>query len=93
MIDMIHRIMSLWGAGERDQINAYFHEHGLQENARFKAVVQALIETSPQGAGERALLETLINYEPGGPGSGVSRFGRSAPDEVQLPLPLRENSS
>ena len=65
MIDMIHRIMRLWDAGEREQINAYFHEHGLQENALFKAVAQALIETSPQGSGERSLLETLINYEPG----------------------------
>ena len=65
MIDMIHRIMKFWNAGEREQINAYFHEHGLQENPLFKAVVQALIETSPQGNSERSLLETLINYEPG----------------------------
>ena len=65
MIDMIHRIMRLWDTGEREQINAYFYEHGLQENALFKAVVQALIETSPQGSSERSLLETLINYEPG----------------------------
>ena len=65
MIDMIHRVMKLWDAGEREQINAYFHEHGLQENPLFKAVVQALIETSPQGASERSLMETLINYEPG----------------------------
>ena len=71
MIDMIHRIMRLWDAGEREQINAYFHEHGLQENPLFKAVVQALIETSPQGASERSLMETLINYEPGELVSGV----------------------
>ena len=71
MIDMIHRIMKFWDAGEREQINAYFHEHGLQENALFKAVVQALIETSPQGNSERSLLETLINYEPGEVVSGV----------------------
>ena len=65
MIDMIHRIMKLWDAGESAHINAYFHEHGLQENTLFKAVVQALIETSPKGNSERSLLETLINYEPG----------------------------
>ena len=93
MIDMIHRIMRLWDAGEREQINAYFHEHGLQENSLFKAVVQALIETSPQGSSERSLLETLINYEPGEPVSGVSSPGRSNPDVVQLRLPLGENSS
>ena len=93
MIDMIHRAMRLWDAGERAQINAYFHEHGLQENALFKAVVQALIETSPQGNSERSLLETLINYEPGEPVSGVSSSGRSDPDVVQLQLPLGESSS
>ena len=77
MIDMIHRAMKLWDAGESAHINAYFHEHGLQENALFKAVVQALIETSPQGDRERALLEMLINYEPGELVSGVSFSGQS----------------
>ena len=77
MIDMIHRVMKLWSASESAQINAYFHEHGLQENPLFKAVVQALIETSPQTSSERSLLETLINYEPGEPVSGGSFPGRS----------------
>ena len=72
MIDMIHRVMKLWDANESAYINAYFHEHGLQENQLFKAVVQALIETSSQGSSERSLLETLINYEPREPVSGVS---------------------
>ena len=93
MIDIIHKIMRLWDAGEREQINAYFHEHGLQENPLFKAVVQALIETSPQGSSERSLMETLINYEPGEPVSGVSSSGRSDSDVVQLRLPLDESSS
>ena len=88
MIDVIHRAMKLWDAGESAQINAYFHEHGLQENALFNAVVQALIETSPQGNSERSLLETLINYEPGKPVSGVSSSGQSDLDVVQLRLPL-----
>ena len=65
MIDMIHRVMKLWNESDSAHINAYFHEHGLQENPLFKAVVQALIETSPQGSSDRSLLETLINYEPG----------------------------
>ena len=93
MIDMIHAVMKLWDAGERAEINAYFHRHGLQENSLFKAVVQALIETSPQGSSERSLLETLINYEPGEPVSGVSSSGRSDSDVAQLQLPFGENSS
>ena len=80
MIDVIHRAMKLWDAGESANINAYFHEHGLQENALFKAVIQALIETSSQGNSERSLLETLINYEPGELVSGVS-FSRQSKKE------------
>ena len=85
MIDMIHRIMKFWDANEREQINAYFHEHGLQENALFKAVVQALIETSPQGNSERSLLETLISYEPGELVGGVS-FPRQSTRETEEQL-------
>ena len=83
MIDMIHRIMKLWNVGDREQINAYFHKHGLQENPLFKAVVQALIETSPQGSSERSLMEKLINYEPGEPGSEVSFPNQSTKNSEQ----------
>ena len=89
MIDMIHRVMKLWSAGESAQINVYFHEHGLQENALFKAVVQALIETSPQGSSDRSLLETLINYEPGELVSGVS-FPRELISETEEQLTFEE---
>lgn len=85
MIDVIHRAMILWDESDSAHINAYFHEHGLKENPLFKAVVQALIETSPQGSSERSLLETLIGYEPGEPGSGISFSGQSTEeDERQL---------
>ena len=91
MIDMIHRIMKFWDANEREHINAYFHDHGLQENALFKAIVQALIETSPQGASERSLLETLINYEPGESVSGVS-FPRQSREENEGQLTFEDLS-
>ena len=93
MIDIIHRVMKFWDANESAQINAYFHEHGLQENPLFKTIVQALIETSPQGASERSLLETLINYEPGESVGGISSSGRSTSDTAQLRLSLDEGSS
>ena len=93
MIDMIHRIMKLWDAGESAQINAYFHEHGLQENTLFKAVVQALIETNAQSSSDRSLLETLINYEPGEFVGGVSSSRRSGTDVVQLQFPFGEIST
>ena len=85
MIDMIHRIMKFWDANESAYINAYFHEHGLKENPLFTAVIQALIETSPQSSNERSLLETLIGYKPGEPISGVLLPGQSnVEDEGQL---------
>ena len=93
MIDMIHRIMKLWDEGDRAQINTYFHEHGLQENSLFKAVVQALIETNSNGSSERSLLETLIKYEPGEPVSDVSGSEQVDPDVVQTHLPFGESSS
>ena len=61
MIDMLHRIMNLWAAGDKEEINIYLTEHGLRENPLFKPIVQALIEMSPQGSHERSLLETIIN--------------------------------
>ena len=91
MIDMVHRSMKLWDAGESAHINAYFHEHGLQENSLFKAVVQALIETSPQRNSERSLLETLINYEPGEVVSGVS-FPRQSKKENEGQLTFEDLS-
>ena len=70
IIDMLHRVMNLWEAGERGQINAYLARHGLRENSLFKSVIQALIEMSPQGSNERSLLETIINYKPNPRASG-----------------------
>ncbi len=87
MIDIIHRLMKLWDAGEKVQINASFDEHGLQENALFKAVIQALIETSPQGSGARSLLETLMHYAPGkSPGGTASGSSGTTSAEQQLTL-------
>ena len=64
VIDMLHRTMNLWVAGDKTEINAYLTEHGLRENALFKSVVQALIEMNPQSSDERSLLEAIISYNP-----------------------------
>ena len=63
MIDMLHRIMNLWDAGEKTQIDTYLTAHGLSENDLFKSVLQSLIEMSSQDSDERSLLETIINYK------------------------------
>ena len=64
MIDMIHRIMNLWDAGDSAEMNNYLTEHGLRENPLFRSVVQALIEMSPHGSNERSLLEAIISHSP-----------------------------
>ena len=86
MIDMLHRILNLWEAGDSAQLNAYLAEHGLRENNLFKSVVQALIETSPQGSKERSLLETIINYQssPSGGGDEPSPSGSGAEQQLTI---------
>ena len=86
MIDMVHRVLKLWEASEGTQLNAYLTEHGLRENALFKAVIQALIETSPPGSNERSLLETIINYQssPSGGGDESSASGGGAEQQLTI---------
>ena len=86
MIDMLHRILNLWEASEGTQLNAYLTEHGLRENALFKAVIQALIETSPQGSKERSLLETIINYQSSPSGGGDESSASGNRDGQQLTI-------
>ena len=86
MIYMLHKIMNLWKAGDREPVNAYLTEHGLRENDLFKSVVQALIEISPQGSDERSLLETIMNYEAG----QLSTAGKPQMDIVWEAHPTEE---
>ena len=88
MIDIIHRIVNLWTAGERAQMNAYFTQHGLQESALFKSVVQALIEIKSHNSEERSLLETIINYKPNPSVSVVQATSSTSDDDLQLTLDL-----
>ena len=86
VIDMVHRVLKLWEAGDSAQLNAYLAEHGFRENNLFKSVVQALIETSPQGSRERSLLETIINYQssPSGGGDESSASGGEAEQQLTI---------
>ena len=86
VIDTVHRVLKLWEAGDSAQLNAYLAEHGLRENALFKAVIQALIETSPPGAKERSLLETIINYQSSPSGGGDESSASGGRDGQQLTI-------
>ena len=86
MIDIIHRIVNLWTTGERAQMNAYYTEHGLQESALFKSVVQALIEMNSQNSDERSLLETIISYKPSPSVSVAQSTSSTSDDDLQLTI-------
>ena len=83
IIDMIHRIVNLWTSGEGAQMNAYFTEHGLQENVLFKSVVQVLIEMNSQNSDERSLLETIISYRPSRMASSETLSPSKSDEELQ----------
>lgn len=62
LIDRIHRLMHLWRAGDVLKVDEYLDEHGLRRQELFRRLLQSLIELSPAGSDERALLESLSNH-------------------------------
>ena len=62
LIDHVHKLMHLWKAGDQVRVNEYLDSRGLQRNALFHQILQALIELAPAGTEERAILETLSNH-------------------------------
>ena len=62
LIDQVHKLMQLWRAGDQARVNEYLDSRGLQRNALFQQLLQALIELAPTGSDERAVLEALSNH-------------------------------
>ena len=62
LIDQVHKLMHLWKAGDQVRVNEYLDGRGLQRNALFHQLLQALIELAPAGSDERAVLEALSNH-------------------------------
>jgi len=62
MVDMVHRLMHLWRAGDVRQVDDYIEERGLRRSELFSRVLQAIIELSPAGSEERSLLESISNH-------------------------------
>ena len=62
LIDQVHKLMQLWRAGDQVKVNDYIDARGLQRNALFHQILQALIELSDSGSEERAILEALSNH-------------------------------
>ena len=62
LIDQVHKLMHLWRGGDQGKVNNYVDERGLQRNALFAQILQALIELAKAGSEERSLLEALSNH-------------------------------
>ena len=62
LIDQVHKLMHLWRGGDQGKVNNYLDERGLQRNALFAQILQALIELAEASSEERSLLEALSNH-------------------------------
>lgn len=62
LIDQVHKLMQLWRGGDQGKVNGYIDERGLQRNALFAQILQALIELAEAGSEERSILEALSNH-------------------------------
>ena len=62
LIDQVHKLMQLWRGGDQGKVNSYIEERGLQRNALFAQILQALIELAEAGSEERSILEALSNH-------------------------------
>lgn len=62
MIDVLHRLMHLWGAGNLDALNDYAAEKGLRHNDLFWEVAQAVLEMADPKSRERTLLEAVVAW-------------------------------
>ena len=62
LIDRVHKLMHLWRAGDQSKVDDYLDTRGLQRNALFSQILQALIELAGAGSDERSVLEAISNH-------------------------------
>ena len=79
LIDQVHKLMHLWRAGDQIKVDDYLDTGGLQSNALFNQILQALIELADAGSDERSILEALSNHV-------AARGNVQAPRQRQLQL-------
>ena len=61
-IDCLHRLMQLWKAGDRRQVDRYLEHRGLWRHELFARLVQAVLELAEGGSEERSILESIQNH-------------------------------
>ena len=78
LIDQVHKLMQLWRGGDQAKVDNYLDDRGLQRNALFAQILQALIELAEAGSEERSILEALSNHVKSRGNVSPSRQGRLA---------------
>ena len=71
--------MHLWRAGEQVKVDDYLDALGLQRNALFNQILQALIELASADSEERSILEALSNH-------AIARGDVKAPRQTRFRL-------
>ena len=61
-IDCLHKLMQLWKAGDRRQVDRYLEHRGLWRHELFARLVQAVLELADGGSEERSILESIQNH-------------------------------
>jgi hypothetical protein len=85
MIDMLHRLMAYWSAGQSDALADYTTAHSLgPENDVFWAMAQSILEMSDPKTRERTLLEALVTW---------GRKRAAAPETVPVQMHLTEEEA
>ena len=62
LIDCLHKLMRLWKAGDRRQVDRYLEQRGLWRHELFSRLVQAVLELAEGGSEERSILESIQNH-------------------------------
>ena len=62
LIDCLHKLMRLWKAGDRRQVDRYLEHRGLWRHELFARLVQAVLELADGGSEERSILESIQNH-------------------------------
>ncbi len=86
LIDQVHKLMHLWCAGDQVKVDDYLDTRGLQRNALFNQILQALIELADAGSDERSILEALSNHV-------AARGGVQAQRQRQLQFGTKTDSN
>lgn len=76
-IDIVHKLMQLWRAGDEAKVDEYLDRQGLWRDELFHKLLQALTELADHGSDERSILESVASHI-------VARAGIGMPAQARL---------